>query len=335
MASVALLDGKEILPGGSAHAQLFLAEPVVSSWNQAFVIRSESPVMTIGGGRVLVPAADKMKDAGDIALLSLEQLQSGDEAQRAAAAVYFAGTRSWSMADLSRLAGVDDPQAICDKLEADGELVRLHVSAQRKLIWHKAVLEQMCVRIERSLGKMHDREPLRSTVERSQLTHLLSYCLDTATLDHVLSRMERAKRIRLRDKGVGLSGRGPNLSKSETQLLASLIQRFKDAGSQPPTVKECEAKTEKNRASVASLIALAVTEGDLIEISSDFCLHADVEAEMKQTLAKEIEAAGGLTLSQIRELLATTRKYAVPICEYFDRIGFTKRDGDLRMLGAG
>lgn len=332
MANVVLLQGSELAPGMSGPAQLFLADPIVSSWNQAFVIRSESPVTTIGGGRVLVPAADKLKRAGETAIASLEQLEQGDDLQRAAAAVYFAGMQPWTMADLSRLAGIDDARGICEQLIADGELIELKINAQRHLIWHKDTLEELSRRIESSLSKMHDREPLRSTVDRSRLTNQLKYCVDGATLDHVVKRLAKAKRVRLTDRGIGLAGRGPQLSKSEALLLTQLIDKFKAAGFQPPTIKECEASALKNKASVASLVSLAANEGDLVEVSSDFYLHRDVEQELRDKLTQAITQEGGLTLSQIRELMNTSRKYAVPMCEYLDRIGFTKRQGDLRVL---
>jgi len=334
MANVVLLTTGEVRPGESAMAQLFLSEPVVSSWNQAFVIRSESPVQTIGGGRVLVPAADRMKKASDAALQSLEQLHQGDANQRVAAAVYFAGTQPWTMADLARMSGVDEPSANCDELLESGELVKLKLSAQRHLVWHKQVLEEMMVKVESSLGKMHDREPLRSVVDGSRLGSQLSYCMDNAMLEYVLRLMAKAKRVRKTDRGVGLAGRGPQLTKAETLLLSTLIEQFKEAGFQPPTIKECEAAATKNKASVASLVSLAATEGDLVQVSQDYYLHSEVEQQMREQLKAEITKSGGLTLSQIRELLATTRKYAVPICEYLDKIGFTKRDGDLRLLGS-
>lgn len=332
MATVSLLKSNELRPGTAGPAQLFLADPVVSSWNQAFVVRSESPVMTIGGGRVLVPAADKLKQASDVALRCLEQLRSGNAQQRAAAAVYFAGLQPWTMADLSRLAGIDDASSICDALVKAGELIELKLSAQRQHVWHKETLEELCQRIEVVLGKMHDREPLRSTVDRSRLTNQLRYCADIATLDHVVKRMAKEKRVRLTQRGIGLTGRGPQLSKSETLLLAQLIANFKQAGFQPPTIKECEASATKNKTSVASLVALAATEGDLVQVSTDFYIHHEIEQELRDMLAREITSQGGLTLSQIREIMGTSRKYAVPICEYLDRTGFTQRQGDLRIL---
>ena len=143
MANVSLLKESELAPGQSGPAQLFLTDPVVSSWNQAFVVRSESPVTTIGGGRVLVPAAEKIKRAGDASLECLDHLVQGDDGQRAAAAIYFAGMLPWTMSDLSRLAGIDDAQTVCDQLVEQGELVVLKINAQRQMIWHRENLRSI------------------------------------------------------------------------------------------------------------------------------------------------------------------------------------------------
>lgn len=280
----------------------------------------------------MVPSADKIRKAGDAAIQCLDELLSPDPRQRAGAAAYFAGTRPWTIRDLSRLAGIGDVDSLCQELVTEGTLVELPITPQRKVRWHRLALEEVSRRIEQTLEKMHQREPLRSTVDRSRLAHQLTYCVDSATLEVILRRMENERRVRLTDKGVGLAGHGPKLSQSETKLLAQLLDTYRNAGFKPPTVKECEQQATKNRQSVASLIALAANEGDLVEISADYYLHSDVEKQLREALRDRLSDGTGLTLSEIREMLGTTRKYAVPICEYLDRVGFTKRDGDVRLL---
>ena len=80
------------------------------------------------------------------------------------------------------------------------------------------------------------------------------------------------------------------------------------------------------------LLALAAANGDLVEISDDYYMHSDVEQQSKETLAEKLAEGTGMTMSEIRETLQTSRKYAVPFCEYLDRIGFTQRQGDVRVL---
>jgi selenocysteine-specific elongation factor len=134
------------------------------------------------------------------------------------------------------------------------------------------------------------------------------------------------------DRGIALPGHGPQLSKNEQKLLAEIIETFQTSGYEPPTVEEIRTRTTKNQQSVEQLIALAVAEGQLVEIGGGFLLHAEVEHRLRERVAGEMGAGQGRTVSQIRELLGTTRKYAVPLCEYLDRTGFTRREGDMRYL---
>jgi selenocysteine-specific elongation factor len=67
-------------------------------------------------------------------------------------------------------------------------------------------------------------------------------------------------------------------------------------------------------------------------VTDDIYLHADTDAEMRRRVAERLRGGPGATVAEIRDLLGTTRKYAVPICEYLDRVGLTRREGDLRVL---
>ena len=93
------------------------------------------------------------------------------------------------------------------------------------------------------------------------------------------------------------------------------------------------AADQGNAASLGDIFEVAAAEGLLARISDSLFLHADWEAEMRRRVTQKLAAGGpGLTVAEIRDLLGTTRKYAVPLCEYLDRIGVTQRDGDIRTL---
>ena len=125
------------------------------------------------------------------------------------------------------------------------------------------------------------------------------------------------------------------MSKGERELVEQIVETYREAEFQPPTVEQVKARVARNRAAVPDLVRLAASEGRLVKVSAEFYLHADLEGRMRETLAGRLSGGEGLTVSQIREILATTRKYAVPFCEYLDRIGLTERKGDVRVLRAG
>jgi selenocysteine-specific elongation factor len=332
MASVVLLEGDRLEPGGEALVQLYLSEPAVSTWGQPLVLRSESPVMTLGGGTVLNPNAPKLPRQDPEVLARLAALTSPDPVERAAAALSFVGLAQWHAADLVRAAGVDNPSAVVDQLLQAGRLVPLALSPGRELRVEQRWLDDLFRRIESILTQQHAEFPLRTMLDRSRLVHRLAYLGEEPVVETILAAMNRAGRLKIGDRGIALPGHGPQLSKNEQKLLAEIIDTFRTSGYEPPTVEEIRARTTKNQQSVEQLVALGAAEGQLVEIGSGLFLHAEVEHRLRETLVAEMGAGQGRTVSQIRELLGTTRKYAVPLCEYLDRSGFTRREGDMRYL---
>ncbi|HEX7379540.1 MAG TPA: selenocysteine-specific translation elongation factor [Pirellulales bacterium] len=334
IASVVLLAGERLEPGGAAMVQLLLAEPAVSTWGQPLVLRSESPVMTIGGGSVLNPAARRLPRGDAEVLTRLAELRDGDAVARAAAALSFLGLAEWRPSDLTRAAGVDRPDEITQELVRRGDLLELTISAMRVLRVERRWLNSIFDRIETLLDRQHNEFPLRMALDRSRLVHQLDYLGPEPVIAAILNAMSRAGKLHESDRGVALPGRGPQLSKNEQKLLAEIVETFRLAGCEPPSVDDVRAATTRNQQSVNQLVALAVAEGQLVEIGGGFLLHAEVERQLRERLAERMSGGAGRTVSEIRELLGTTRKYAVPICEYLDRNGFTRRAGDLRYLAA-
>ncbi len=332
LCSIVLLDRDELRAGESALVQLFATEPVVAVWSQPFVLRSESPVLTIGGGQVLDPHAAKVRRSETGRIAKIGELTSGDEAVRAAAALYLYGLRPWKASELARLAGVVDCDAVVAQLRADKTLVEVAISPTRTALVHREAIDDIARRIEATLKKLHDEFPLNSLLERSRLVSRLDYLGSVELLDAVLADMQRQKKVRIGERGIALVGQGPQLTSGEQKLVDEIIEKHREAGFQPPTVADLKAAATKNQAVVPQLCKLAAAEGHLVEICAEFYLHAEALARLKQLLTEKLAGGTGIAVSELREVLSTTRKYAVPICEFLDRTGFTRRQGDLRVL---
>ena len=103
-------------------------------------------------------------------------------------------------------------------------------------------------------------------------------------------------------------------------------------GFQPPDPSSFAAQAGGNVDVLKDIYEVAVAEELLVLIADQLFLHADAEAEMRRRVAEKLaQQPAGLTVAEIRDLLGTTRKFAVPLCEYLDRIGITRRAGDLRV----
>jgi selenocysteine-specific elongation factor len=332
LASVRLLEADQLQPGESGIAQLFFSEAAVTVWSQPLVIRSESPVITVGGGRVLDPDAERIRKPNEEIMQMFGHYNSDDLTERASAALYFCGLRDWKPLDLARTAGIEDVESVTDAMRERGDLCEIRVSPTRNLHVHKLVLQQICNRIAGVLNQLHDEFPLRTVFDRSVVSDRFRY-LEESILQACLKLMVGEQRLKFGPNGVSLVGRGPKLSQNEQKLLNELVDKFRAAGIQSPSIKECQKQATKNQAAVGQLLALAAANGDLVALTNEVYLHAEVESGVREQLRDALAASSnGLTLSEIREILETTRKYAVPLCEYLDRIGFTKRNGDVRVL---
>jgi selenocysteine-specific elongation factor len=332
LASVRLLGKEQLAPGETGFVQLFLSEEAVTVWGQPFVVRSESPVITIGGGRVLDPNAERIRHADDEVLRMVAQLSSHELIERGGAALYFTGFRDWQPESLARTAGIESIDEVRQSLADRGDLLEIAVSPARAIRLHRLVLKQLCDRIESTLKKLHERYPLRSVLDRTLVANQFRYLDDESILTTALKQMNAAGTIKFGPQGISLVGHGPKLSQNEQKLLAQLIETFQQAGIQSPSVKECQQKATKNQESVSQLLTLAAANGELVEVTSDYYVHANADRAAKEQLTSRLRGGEGLTMSQIREILGTSRKYAVPYCEYLDRSGFTERRGDVRVL---
>ena len=334
MGAVSLLDCDSVQPGEWALAQLFLEEPATATWGQPFVLRGSSATMTLGGGQVLQPVARKIRRRHLEILERVERLWTGDPEERALTVAWFGGFAGFTLPDLVRGANLGPDQAaeLIERLKARGRLVNVVISPARQLLLHADVIKELDERILQALGRLHEQFPLMTTHDRQKVQSQLDYVGDEPMVHAAVERLLQKKQLVGDLRRIGRADFKPKLSGNLRKLKDKLVADYKTAGFQPPEPKSFAGLAGGNAANLKDLFDVCIAEGLLVQISEEVFLHSDVDADMKRRLSERLAAGSGLTVAEIRDILGTTRKYAVPICEYLDRVGFTKREGDLRLL---
>jgi selenocysteine-specific elongation factor len=334
MVIVALLQDSPIAPGQSGLAQLHCANPVVAVGCQPFVLRAESPLVTIGGGRVLLPNAPRITKRQPARLERLGALRQADEAERAEIAIYMYGLQSWNELDLCRDAAIDIHRArqLIAELIAAGIVIELSVKPRTKLWVHRDVLAEANERILSILSRFHSQYLLRPSIPRDRIARNCHSWHEAPVTDALLDRLVAGGALRSDHHGVALADFAPRLTPSQEQLREQLLAAWHQAALKPPEPSELCQTLSSDETEFRQLVDLCTAEGALVHLGGDIFLHKEVETNMRSRLERELANGKQFTVSQIRDSLATSRKYAVPICEYLDRIGFTRRDGDLRSL---
>jgi selenocysteine-specific elongation factor len=336
MGTLALLDCDAIEPGQWGLAQIFLESPATATWGQPFVVRESSATQTLGGGQVLQPAAKKIRRRHIEFLERIERLWSGSPEERVLTVAWFGGFAGFTLADIVRGANVgpDKGQQLLDQLRERGALVDMATSHGRRLLLHADMIKELEERILHALSRLHEQFPLMSGHDRQKLQSQLDYVGDDALVHATVDRLIQHGKLVGDLRRVARADFKPKMSGNQRKLKDKLVAAYQEARFQPPEPASFAGQAGGNAASLKDLLELCVAEGYLVPIAEDLYLHADAEAEMRRLIGEKLAAGSALPVAEIRDLLGTTRKYAVPLCEYLDRIGLTRREGDLRVLAS-
>jgi selenocysteine-specific elongation factor len=336
MATLSLLDCDSVAPNQWALAQLFLEAPAMAVWGQPFVLRESSAMSTLGGGQVLQPITHKIRRRHLESLEKIERLWSGSPAERAMIVSWFAGYGGVTLADLIRGAGLrpDEARKLIEQLQQEGKLAEVAVGHARSRLLHQELLAELDEKLLGALNQLHEQFPLMATHDRQKVQSQLDYVGDDTLVHAAVDRLIQAKKLIGDLRRIGRADFKPKLSGPLRKLKDKLIAAYREGRFQPPEPASFAGAAGGNAANLGDLFDVCVAEGHLVKINNDISLHVDAANEMKQLVSSKLGSGNGATVAEIRDWLGTTRKYAVPLCEYLDRIGITRRDGDLRFLAA-
>jgi selenocysteine-specific elongation factor len=337
MGVVALLDCDAVAPGQWALAQLFLDEAATATWGQPFVVRESSAAQTLGGGQVLQPVARKVRRRHLEMLERIERLWTGDPAERARTVAWFGGFAGFTPADLVRGAGVgpDEAADLIGRLRDAGDLVEIATGGARRVLLHRDMATELEERVLAVLAGLHEQFPLMTLHDRRKVESQLDYVGDEALVHAAVDRLLARKEVVGDVRRIARADFKPKLSANLRKLKDKLVAAYQEARFQPPEPSSFAGAAGGNAASLKDLFEVCVAEGFLVHVAGDIYLHADADADMRRMVTERLsQQGGGLTVAEIRDLLGTTRKYAVPLCEYLDRAGVTRREGDLRLPAA-
>jgi selenocysteine-specific elongation factor len=332
---LSLLERDESGRGVPRLGQLLLAQPVAAVHGQPFVLRAESPPATLGGGRVLQPAARRYRRRDHAAIERLARLCSTDPHDRLRAALSFLGLTPSTERRLAALVGlpVDAVHAALEALSGAEALVELPVGPRRSVRVLGEFAADLEDRVLRALARLHAARPRHSTIPRVHLAAELPDLANEALVSGLLERLSRQGRVVADSRTVAIPGHEAKLSQGERRLKQELADAIRAGGLTPPDAAELAATAGSRAAVVPDLLALLRDEHRIAEVNTGLYLDADADAELRRKVRERLADGSAITMAELRDLLGTTRKFAVPIGEYLDRIGLTRREGDLRRLG--
>ena len=330
-ARVILPDMGELEAGQSAMAQLRTSSPIVPSTGDRFVIRALSPSITLGGGTILNPRGIKLRAR---TAKSLSELDVEDDVSIVTALVRSSGLAGVAKNELIGMSGFATKRldkALTILLNAH-TIVRFD-PAENRLI-HADFIELVQKKIVNRLNKFHVEQPLKEGISKQELRSAApgGDKLFKIVLDGLVVRNQAV------DQGntVRSASHRVKLKDEEKDLKDRLLKMISEGRHSPPVLKEIIETTKGDGKQIRSLLGILEKEGKLVRIKEDLYFSEGFVSDVKRKLAEFISREGGITPSRFSEITGSSRKYNIPLLEYFDRERFTIRVGDQRVLrGSG
>jgi selenocysteine-specific elongation factor len=330
-ASLFLLDRDEVVPGEGGFIQLRLEQPVVALPQDRFVIRGSSTIQTLGGGVVLDSHPDKHRRFSPSVIADLNLLKDGTTEQALLQHIHHSGMVGTTLEDLlNRIErSPQEIESIIRKMVERGDL--LFIDSESIKVIEKEQYQRLKERVLAQLVEFHQRFPMKSGLSKEELRTKLPPEVDVKLFQILMNELIHLKEVVLEKDKMRLPTHHIS-SVDEKGLVKRVEGAVLKGGLQPPSPKELSEDWSEREEEVRAIFEHLVHEGILVKIKSEIYFHRSAFEKLKGELVNYLKGHQEITTAQFKEMTKASRKYVIPLIEYFDQIKLTLRLGEKRVL---
>jgi selenocysteine-specific elongation factor len=318
MAKVSVLEGDAIEAGSAAWTQLRLADPVAAAVGDRLVIRRPSPSETIGGGAIADLAPARARRRADT-VAALERRAAPSALPRLLASLDVPRTGA-EAGERSGLDAAERDAAVTEAL-ASGEAVAL-----ADALVARPAFEAFATHVLRVCAQGHRRAPLRAGVPREEVR--VAVALPPKRFAALVQRLVADHRLAERGAALALPEHRPQLSLAQEGAWVKARAALARDPTRPPSPAQLETDFGLDR----ELVAALGERGDLVRIGTEAVYLPDTVARFAEAVVTELAAARTITVARARDLTGSSRKHVLPLLQFLDDHGLTRRQGDDRIL---
>ncbi len=330
---VVLLDREELSPGESCYVQLRLEEEAVALRGDRFVIRSYSPMETIGGGIVLEPNPPKRKRHNKESMQELKLKESGSPIEILEKVISLNSSSFPGISQLAKLTGSSKEELtpMLEKLVSSGTVKEFYGGSQQVYL-HGEYYARLVSKASAMLEEFHKKCPLRSGMPVEEFRKKLFGSGKGSFIDEILGLMEEGENISIRTNAVSLPGFSITLTPRQIKIKDYLTDALEQGAYSPPGREQILNNTSYSHEEMEQVMEMLVDTGVIKRIGEDEVFLGKYYRSAVETAVNHIRDQGSISLATFRDLLNTSRKYAMALLEEMDRDRITRRVGDNRVL---
>lgn len=331
IAKIILVGEEKLLPGENSFVQLRLANKLSPCPYDRFVIRSLSPMITIGGGTILEVNSPKYKPHLSDIIQKLVLLEQGKNHEAIEMFIRKERYRPVSLLELSKRLGLpqSEIESVCQWLMQENRIFIW----EEKAVFHKNSYENMQEETLEQLRKFHEKHPLRDGASSDEIRSKISPFVDLRLFENVLQKLQKDGLIVIHKGKIKLTGFQKRLSPEQQMIYERLDGLCKWYGFRPmPMNVFNRIKNQYGEKEVEGVVKLMIGEGRLVKLNNRRLIHSEAIEEIKKIVKRHIEQRGQIALGESMEVLGVGRTQTQPIFDYLDSIRFTMRIRDYRVL---
>lgn len=331
---VVIIDKGNVKPGETCFVQIRLESPISAMSGDKYVIRLYSPMVTIGGGTIIDSNPTKRKRFDKKAIDELLTREQGNPEEIIEHILLKNSKLFPGASQIEKLSGRNnsDVKNLLSTLELKKKLVEF-ITTEGTYYAHIAFIDELSLKIRQHLEQFHSKNPLKYGVPKEEIkSRLFEGNVKQKLYDDILSILEDRKVIKSNNKYVALFEFSITLTKAQEKIKECIISIYNSAGINVSKTEEVISSVSGEAAGVKSVLELLIDTGELVKINDDMIISDNAFNYSVKVLKDFFDSNKDITLAQYRDILDTSRKYAVSLLEYLDQAKITRRVGDKRTL---
>lgn len=332
MARVIPLAGNEIAPGETGYAQLRFEKPAATRRLEPLVLRQYSPPRTIGGGVVLDAEARPVRRRDPALIPRLQALEQQEPEELLIAQFLLPDRYRVTLDQIASDTGHKKEELLqqVEGLLAQGELIALNP----KTFIHRQRLESLWHRLAALLAKYHEQNPMKLGLRKAEVSALVPPLADAGLMNLLVKMYKAENKLKEVEAHLALVEHEIRLTESQQALRQALAKTLYTEGYSPSSPAELALKLNASEAQINEILNVMQIFGELLRLEEGIWMHRQKLEEARTRVIGYLRQHHEITVSQFKELVEnTSRKFAMPLLQYFDTIGVTQRQGEARVLG--
>ena len=332
MGNLILLDREDLKPGEDTVAQIRLDTPVAVVRDDRYVLRSYSPVRTIGGGMILNPIPKKHKRFRPEIVDGLTRLIESDPEDIITYHADDSDLQGVSFSDLAIQTNLSTKQLETNIQALMSRKEILQIDKENRIFVHQNCFNTLKTETQSHLQAYHAAYPLKTGMPKEELKSKLPAAADSKIPTMIFNQMIKEGLIVQEGDSVRLSSHEVSLGEDQAGIKKKIIEIYRKNELQPPYFKDVVKTLNIDMSRAKDVLMLLVGEGTIVKVKEELYFHADSLHRLKETLVDYLIKNEEIATPQFKEMTGASRKYVIPLMEYFDKKNVTIRVGDTRKL---